>query len=81
MESYKKKILGHIISFVFLITGIIFVHMSISAVMNCINEVSFFGILINYIPAFDMGLILIGSAYLIEFIMTFKPLELYNEEK
>ena len=65
------KIIGHIIAITSFLIGNIFVHQS----FNNLEIFFFFAITLQKTVVFDIGLLLIGISFFIEFVQSFKPLE------
>ena len=73
---YNIKIIGHIIAITVFVIGNAFVHQS----FNNVNGVLiFFDMPLAKIVVFDLGLLLLGISFFIEFFQSFRPLE-YKKE-
>ena len=87
-EIYKKllliikinyKIFLHIIALTLFLLGIVILHIVHNYNYLIYKPLDFFGIPININILFDIGLILIGIGFFIEFFLTFKPIKIIDD--
>ena len=70
-----KRIFIHLLAILSLLAGISCLHASIGAVVTLIYEVDFMGFLIHYSIVFDLGIFSIILSFALEFLNSFKKLE------
>jgi len=73
----NKKIIGHIIAILSFLVGTVFVHQAFNGNHNFLR---FFDLDIKRIVVFDIGFVVLGIAFFIEFFQSFKPLEYKKED-
>lgn len=79
MKIIQKKILLLVIAILAFVCGLVFVH--VNDWFEC-EEVSFFGITFyNDGFVYDIGVILLCIAFIILFLMSFKPIKVVEETK
>lgn len=74
----KIKILAHTIAITCFLVGAVFIHIRVNAISIYLT---FFNLLIHRTVVFDSGFVLLGIAFFIEFYMSFKPIEIKQNNK
>ena len=82
----RVKILAHVGAIVFLLLGVVLLHVVVNhhpyvcGDQIVYTNIQFFDISLSRYVVMDIGFVLLGIGFFIEFLMTFKPIQLLTQE-
>lgn len=79
LKMSRLKIICHVIAISLFLIGFVFIHIILNLNPYTV-DIHYYTTVINKYVLTDLGLIFIGISFFIEFILTFKPVEIIKQK-